>query len=224
MRNGRFSISTFSEKPDMYRLPTFIFPNLTIALLLGNLPALAQFDPDRPVATTQALSLADAAAMMKVPEGFRVEPIAGEPDVVQPIAYSIDDRGRMWVVENTNYPNCPGEAKDRVLVLESTKNDGKFDKKTVFWDKATFTSGLAIGFGGLWLGSPPNLLFIPDKNGDAVPDGEPQILLDGWGNQDTHETLNDFIWGPDGWLYGTQGMFTNSSVGKPGAPPADRVR
>lgn len=63
--------------------------------------------------------------MMKIPAGFRVEPIAGEPEVAQPIAYSIDDRGRLWVVENTNYPNCPGEAKDRVLVLESTKNDSE---------------------------------------------------------------------------------------------------
>ena len=207
----------------MFTPPYSSFPGLLLPLLIGSLPAIAQFDPNRPVATTQALSLTAAAVAMKVPPGFRVEPIAGEPDVVQPIAYSIDDRGRIWLVENTNYPNCPGEAKDRILVLESTKNDGKFDKRTVFWDKATFTSGLALGFGGVWLGSPPHLLFIPDKNGDAVPDGEPQIVLDGWGNEDTHETLNDFIWGPDGWLYGTQGIFTESRVGKPGAPAAERV-
>ncbi len=65
-------------------------------------------------------------------------------------------------------------------------------------------------------------MFIPDQNKDDQPDSEPQILLDGWGYQDTHETLNAFIWGPDGWLYGCHGVFTHSKVGKPGTPEADR--
>ncbi len=110
------------------------------------------------------------------------------------------------------------------MVFESTKGDGKYDKRTVFWDKATFTSGIAVGFGGVWLGSPPNLLFIPVNGDELKPAGEPQKLLDGWGNEDTHETLNDFIWGPDGWLYGTQGIFTESNVGKPGTPNSERTR
>jgi len=58
---------------------------------------------------------------------------------------------------------------------------------------------------------------------DDRPDGQPQVLLDGWGYQDTHETLNSFIWGPDGWLYGCHGVFTHSRVGKPGTPDKDRV-
>lgn len=161
--------------------------------------------------------------MMKVPPGFRVELIAGEPDIVQPIAYTFDDRGRIWLLENTNYPNSPGEPKDRIIVLEDVDGNGTFEKRSTFWDKANFSSGLAVGFGGVWLGSPPNLLFIPDRDGNAVPDGPPEVVLDGWGAQDTHETLNDFIWGPDGWLYGTQGIFTESRVGKPGTADAERV-
>lgn len=184
---------------------------------------LAQDDPNRPVATTAALTPGEAAAQMKVPSGFAVSLVAGEPDIVQPIAYTTDDRGRLWIMENTNYPDCPGQPKDRLLVLESTQNDGNYDKTTVFWDKATFTSGLAPGHGGVWLGSPPHLLFIPDRNGDLIPDSEPLKLLDGWGNQDTHETLNDFIWGPDGWLYGTQGIYCQSRVGIPGTPDEKRV-
>lgn len=181
-------------------------------------------DKRRPVATAAALSPAGTAAALKVPAGFRVGLIAGEPKMVQPIAYTIDDRGRLWVVENTNYPTSPGQPKDRILVLEDTQGTGTFDKETVFWDKATFTSGIAVGFGGVWLGSPPNLLFIPLKDGNApAPAGAPQILLDGWEMTDTHETLNNFIWGPDGWLYGTQGIFNRSLVGKPGCAPEDRV-
>ncbi|NJM55160.1 MAG: hypothetical protein HC841_03890 [Verrucomicrobiae bacterium] len=84
-------------------------------------------------------------------------------------------------------------------------------------------TGIAVGFGGVYLGSPPNFTFIPDADGDDQPDGPPQILLDGWGIADRHETLNSFIWGPDGWLYGCHGVFTESHVGKPGTPMKDRV-
>jgi len=181
-------------------------------------------DRARPVATTAALLPAETAAALKVPPGFHVELIAGEPQLVQPIAYTIDDRGRLWVVENTNYPTSPGTPKDRILVLEDTKGDGSFDKTTVFWDKATFTSGIAVGFGGVWLGSPPNLLFLPVTDWETPkPAGDPQVVLDGWDAGDTHETLNDFMWGPDGWLYGTQGVFNRSQIGKPGAPASERT-
>ncbi len=180
-------------------------------------------DKDRPIATTASLPADVAAKTMKLPDGFSVQVIASEPDVVQPVAYTTDDRGRLWVLENTNYPKCPGEPKDRILIFEDTHGDGKFDKKTVFYDKMTFATGLQVGFGGVWVGAPPALLFIPVKPGDDKPAGEPQVVLDGWGNEDTHETLNDFTWGPDGWLYGTQGVFTNSKVGAPGVPDAERV-
>lgn len=198
----------------------------SLALLLATLgfcEADPTRDPARPLAANEAYEPKATASRMVVPDGFRAEVIASEPDIVQPIAYTLDDRGRLWVLENTNYPNCPGEAKDRILVLEDADGDGSFEKRSVFLDKVTFSSGLAVGFGGVWLGSPPNLLFIPDKNGDAVPDGPARIVLDGWGAEDTHETLNNFTWGPDGWLYGTQGIFTNSRVGPPGTPDAERV-
>ncbi|HEX8311434.1 MAG TPA: PVC-type heme-binding CxxCH protein [Chthoniobacteraceae bacterium] len=180
-------------------------------------------DKARPVAATESLPAAEAARKMTLPPGFTAQVVASEPDVVQPIAFITDARGRLWVLENTNYPNCPGEARDKILILEDTDGDGKADKRTVFHDKLTFASGIAVGFGGVWVGAPPNLLFIPDRNGDDVPDGEPEKVLDGWGAEDTHETLNNFIWGPDGWLYGTQGVFTHSKVGAPGAAEAERV-
>ena len=181
-------------------------------------------DKNRPTASEPALTPAGTAAALKVPAGFRVELVVGEPKIVQPIAYTIDDRGRLWIVECTNYPASPGVAKDRILVLEDTKGNGTFDKQTVFWDKATFSSGIAVGFGGVWLGSPPNLLFIPMKDGDEPkPAGEPQVMLDGWSSIDTHETPNNFIWGPDGWLYGSHGILHRSLVGKPGTPDNERL-
>lgn len=166
------------------------------------------------------LTPTEAVAKMDIPEGFEVSIFAAEPDIAEPIAFCFDDRGRMWVVENLNYINRRShtfEEVSRIKILEDTDGDGVFDKKTLFADDITFSSGIAVGFGGVFLGSPPNLSFIPDRDGDDVPDGPAEILLDGWGIDDRHETLNSFIWGPDGWLYGCHGVFTHSNVGKPGA-------
>lgn len=200
---------------------------LVLPLIGATLLVAAEYNPlqdaRRPIANTASLPPAEAIKKMKVPPGFTVQVVAAEPEVVQPIAYTMDDRGRLWVVENTNYPECPGKPQDKILILEDADGDGRAEKRTVFYDKLTFASGIAVGFGGVWVGAPPNLLFFPDKDGNDVPDGEPEKVLDGWGNEDTHETLNDFIWGLDGWLYGTQGVFTNSLVGAPGTAKEKRV-
>ena len=168
----------------------------------------------------------EAVAAMEIPEGFEVSIFAAEPDIGEPIAFTFDDRGRLWVVENYNYVNRRSHKQDEILsriqIFEDTDSDGVFDTKKLFTDQIKFSSGIAVGFGGVYLGSPPELLFIPDADGDDVPDGKPEILLDGWGFQDRHETLNSFIWGPDGWLYGCHGVFTQSWVGKPGTPKEDR--
>ena len=168
-----------------------------------------------------------AVARMKLPAGFSVTQFAAEPDVVQPFAFCFDDRGRVWVCENLNYETRKSDSfkqgpKGRILILEDTNGDGRFDKRKVFIEKIFFPTGLQVGFGGVWVGAPPNLLFIPDKNGDDVPDADPTVVLDGWGRQDRHETLNSFVWGPDGWWYGLHGVFTHSKVGKPGTPDKDR--
>lgn len=173
------------------------------------------------------LSPEEAAREMTLPPGFSAKLFAGEPDVKQPIAFAIDDRGRLWVAEAYTYPRrAPeGQGKDRILIFEDTDGDGKFDKRTVFIENLNLVSGLEVGFGGVWVGAAPYLMFIPDRNGDDKPDGEPQILLDGWDYlRDTHETLNTFTWGPDGWLYGCHGVFCPSLVGKPGTPANERQR
>ncbi len=169
----------------------------------------------------------EAANAIVLPPGFKATLFAGEPDVKQPIAFAIDDRGRLWVAEAYTYPNRAkeGEGRDRILVFEDTDGDGKFNKRTVFKEGLNLVSGIEVGFGGVWIGAAPYLMFIPIADGDEPkPAGEPKILLDGWGWQDTHETLNTFKWGPDGWLYGCHGVFTHSNVGKPGAKDNERTR
>ena len=177
------------------------------------------------VALAAGLEPGEAARLMSVPDGFRVTLAAGEPDVHQPVAFAIDPRGRLWVAEAHTYPRrAPeGQGKDKILILEDTDGDGTLDRRKVFIDGLNLVSGLEVGFGGAWVGAAPYLLFIPDRDGDDRPDGEPQVLLDGFGYQDTHETLNGFNWGPDGWLYGCHGVFTHSNVGKPDTPRRQRV-
>ena len=167
----------------------------------------------------------EAARAMTVPPEFQVSLFAGEPDIVQPIAMAIDDRGRVWVAEAYSYPRRvpDNQAKDRILIFEDTDGDGRFNTRKIFADHLNLVSGLALGFGGVWVGAAPYMMFIPDADQDDRPDGPPRILLDGWGQHDTHETLNTFTWGPDGWLYGCHGVFTHSLVGKPGTPREKRT-
>ncbi len=166
-----------------------------------------------------------ARAAMTVPPGFHVDLIAAEPRIHQPVAFTFDTRGRIWVAEAHTYPiRAPeGQGADRIVILEDTDGDGQFESRKVFIEGLNLVSGLEVGFGGVWIGAAPYLMFIPDADGDDVPDAAPQVLLDGFGYQDTHETLNAFNWGPDGWLYGCQGIFVHSLVGKPGTADGDRI-
>lgn len=167
-----------------------------------------------------------SAERMQLPEGFRARLFAGEPDLVKPIAMTTDDRGRLWVVESHSYPNWLPEGKagrDRILIFEDKKGTGHFDSCKVFWDKGTNLSGIALGFGGVWLCATPHLLFVPVRPGEDRPAGPPRIVLDGWDLKAKHNVFNALRWGPDGWLYGCNGILSNSLIGRPGTPEQQRV-
>ncbi len=171
----------------------------------------------------EPLAPEEAAAVMQVPEGFSVTLFAGEPYVRQPIAMKLDDRGRVWVAESYSYKEWEMKGEDRILIFEDTDNDGRFDTRKIFYDKATHLSGMLVGFGGVWICNSPNLEFIPDRNGDDIPDGPPEVVLDGFTTAANHNFFNGLTWGIDGWLYGRHGIAASSLVGKPGTPPGDRT-
>ena len=193
-------------------------------MLNAALCALALLAADGP---RSPAPLAEAASRMSLPEGFKATLFAGEPDTRQPIAFTFDDRGRLWVVECDSYPvwKTPGPArKDRVLIFEDRDGDGKFDSRKVFLADGANLTGIELGFGGVWLCSTPNLLFIPDKDGDDTPDGPPEIVLDGWDTKAEHNMFNGLTWAPDGWLWGCNGIMSHSRVGRPGTPDARRTQ
>jgi putative membrane-bound dehydrogenase-like protein len=200
-----------------------------LIFLLAAVPALADDFPE--IVNSQKAgehppSPKEAAAAIKVPEGFQVTLFAGEPDVAQPIDIEFDDRGRLWVAECYTYNgrNFEGEHRDRIVILEDADNDGRHDKRTVFWDQGRAMTSLCYGFGGLYILNEGTLSHLPDANGDDVPDGPPTVLLDGFDTGPVgHNIVNGLMWGPDGWLYGRHGIQATSYVGKPGDVQSKRT-
>jgi putative membrane-bound dehydrogenase-like protein len=188
-------------------------------------PAAAQknlgFDNTKPSGQPY-LAPEESLRRLRVPPGFEVKLFAAEPDIINPIAFTVDEQGRLWVVECYEYPKRTAKGakpRDRIKVLEDTTGAGRADKVTVWaegknlpigWDLA---SGIEVGHGGVFLGAAPHLFFLRDTQGAGRCDKQ-EILLSGFGSQDTHETLNTLQWGPDSLLYGLHGIFTQSRIGE----------
>jgi putative membrane-bound dehydrogenase-like protein len=170
------------------------------------------------------LPLDRAAQAMTLPPGFSATLFAGEPDVHQPIAFTTDHRGRLWVCENDSFPQWQADGHDRVVIFEDTDGDGHFDKRTVFADGLHYVSAIQIGCGGVWVVDCPNLLFYPLQGDADAPAGAPEIKLDGFNWKGIHNLPNSLTWGPDGWLYGCNGIITDCLIGPPGTPPEKRVK
>ncbi|WP_425617515.1 PVC-type heme-binding CxxCH protein [Anatilimnocola sp. NA78] len=166
-----------------------------------------------------ALSPAEAIKKMTVPPGFSVELVASEPDIVNPVGMAIDERGRYWITESFEYPRRePGPGRDRVKIAEDTDGDGKCDKFTVFAEGLNIPSGVAVGHGGVWVANAPDILFLQDTDGDGKADKQ-EVVVTGFGRDDTHELPNSLTWGPDGYLYGLNGVFNYCHVKYPKSSP-----
>src|SRR5207244_736482 len=159
----------------------------------------------------QDLTPEEAVKRMKPAEGFAVTLVASEPQVRQPVTISFDDRGRIWVIQYLQYPNPAGlkavqvdqflrtkydkvplpppkgpKGADRITILEDPDASGCFRKGKDFVTGLNLASGMCLGHGGIFVVQPPYLLYYADRNGDDVPDGDPEVLLEGFGMDDAH--------------------------------------
>jgi len=179
--------------------------------------------------TAPPIAAAAGASGLTLPPGFRASVFAAEPAVQNPIAMAWDGRGRLWIAENYTYAErgvkFETRLRDRVVVFEEGGAGGGFRTRRVFTDTVQRLTSVEVGHGGVWLMCPPQLLFVPDADGDAVPDGPPRLVLDGFTVPDAnhHNFANGLRFGPDGWLYGRCGAASPGEVGVPGTPSGQRV-
>lgn len=179
----------------------------------------------------------EAVARMKVAEGFRVQLVASEPEIRQPVLVKFDERGRLWAIQYLQYPNPAGlkrvkvdrysrttydripeppprgpKGADRITILDGFDQTGRARRVRDFVTGLNLATGLALGHGGVFVMQVPYLLFYPDRNRDDVPDSDPEVLLEGFGMEDSQSLANHLTWGPDGWLYGLNGSTTTCRV------------
>ena len=133
---------------------------------------------------------------------------AAEPDIMKPIAFAWDARGRLWVCETSDYPHGVKEdqqqGNDRIKICEDTDGDGKADKFTVFADKLNIPTSLVFANGGVIVAQAPNFVFLQDTDGDDKADVR-KVILTGWGIRDTHAQTSSLSYGYDNWLRGAVG-------------------
>ena len=168
------------------------------------------------------MSAEDELKAFQVDPRFEVNLFAGEeefPDIVNPIQMRWDSRGRLWVSCSTTYPHVyPGnEPNDKIVILEDTDGDGRADKSTVFADNLHVPLSFELGDGGVYVSEQPHLTFLKDTNGDDVADIH-EVVLSGFGTEDSHHALHDFTWTPDGDLLFRESIFHHSQVETPYGP------
>jgi putative membrane-bound dehydrogenase-like protein len=193
--------------------------------------------------SAQGYSPEEAVKRMHLPDGFTIRCVAAEPMIRQPVSMSFDERGRLWVLQYLQYPNYAGlkpvkqdqylrtvwdrvpepppkgpKGADRLTILYDPDEHGVYRKSKDFVTGLNIASGFCLGNGGVYIVQPPYLLYYPDKNRDDVPDGDPEVLLTGFGMEDTHSLANSLQWGPDGWLYGAAGSTSTCKIRNPANP------
>lgn len=203
-------------------------------------------------ASATGLAPDESRKTIQAGEGLAIDLVSREPEMAQPSFISFDERGRMWVVQYRQYPfpagltlesrdkfwrnrytdtpAPPGDPSfvlgaDRITIHEDTDGDGSFDHVKPFLEGLNLATSLAWDRDGIYVLQPPYLLYYQDNDGNDVPDGDPEVLLSGFGIEDTHSIANSMRWGPDGWLYGAQGSTVTAAIEVAGSdsPPIKSI-
>lgn len=187
--------------------------------------------------SSEAIPPDEVLKTFRYSDDLNLELVLSEPEVTQPVFMTFDHRGRLWVVQYNQYPypkdlkvtsmdqhiratfdktpQPPGKGSrgaDKITFFEDTDFDGSYDKATDAITGLNIATSVALGRGKIWVLNPPYLLAYPDADDDGLPDGAPEVHLEGFGIEDTHAVANNLRWGPDGWIYGAQGSTCTANV------------
>ncbi len=146
---------------------------------------------------SQPLSPEESAKKWHVREGYRIELVAAEPVVLDPVAFDWDELGRLWVIEMADYPlgmDGNGKAGGRVVRLEDTDGDGRYDKRHVIVSDLSYPTGILTWREGVIVTAAPDIFFI-------APDGTKKVLYTGFSTGNQQLRVNGLRWGMDGWVY-----------------------
>lgn len=167
----------------------------------------------------QPLDPEEAMTTFQLHAGFRLELVAAEPDVTDPVAMAFDEDGRMYVAEMRGYPFPAAEGETppgRIRLLQDCDGDGKVDRSTLFADNLSWPTGVLPWRGGVFVTAAPDILYLKDTDGDHVADVR-DVVYTGFGTGNVQAVLNNLKWGPDNWVYGSGGQ--NGGDIRPGGQP-----
>ncbi|MFO0948625.1 MAG: PVC-type heme-binding CxxCH protein [Planctomycetota bacterium] len=165
----------------------------------------------------------EAQKSFKLLDGFRLDLIAKEPLVTDPVASVIDENGRMYVVEMRGYP-YPEKMGDapigQIRVLDDTDGDGVYDKSAVLVDGLSWPTGLELWKGGVFVTVAPDIWYFKDTDGDDKADTKRKVYT-GFGKDNVQGLVNNLKWGLDHWIYGASASNGGDirHVDRPDAPP-----
>jgi len=201
------------------------------ALALGQAPPKHEPLPELPPAkasrgANEWMTAAKELESFIIDDRFEVTLFAGEeqfPDIACPIQIRFDAGGRMWVSCSTTYPHVyPGnEPNDKLVILEDRDGDGKADDSSVWADDLNIPLSFEFGSGGVYVSEEPHLALMKDTDGDGQADHKTRVLT-GFGCEDSHHALHDFVWTPDGDLILRESIFHHSQIETPYGPVRQR--
>jgi putative membrane-bound dehydrogenase-like protein len=197
---------------------------LILGIILLVILSVQAADPTPGVSPKGPLSPHEEQATFQLPKGFRIDLVASEPDVIDPVAMAFDEEGRIFVAEMRGYPNggvATGHiTSGRIKRLEDRDGDGVYETSTVYAEGLRFPTGVMPWRGGLIVANAPDILYFEDTKGTGKAD-RPRTLYTGFNLANIQQIVNSLQWGLDNWVYGVAGSDggTVRSAEKPDAPP-----
>ena len=190
---------------------------LPAGILITMLTAMAEPDPVS-LPRFQPLPANEASRSIRVKNGFHVELAASEPLVIDPIAISFDEFGRMFVVEMRGYSERRDENLGRIKLLTDEDRDGRYDRATVYVEGLRWPTGITCWNGGVYVIASPHLHFFRDTNNDGIAD-EKRVVIEGFGNDRNRLNVqalpNSLVWGLDNRIHGATSL-NGASLKRPG--------
>ena len=190
----------------------FVLAALGFALLF---PVTTFGQPPRPfVVEDPPRSPGEQQKLFHLPDGFRIELVASEPEIINPINLNFDAAGRLLVSQSVEYPipdDVEGPGRDTILRIVDADKDGVPDRVTTLEDDLHIPIGVTPVPGGVLGFSIPRMYFFPDRYGDDAGDGR-SVWFSGFGFDDTHGLISSLTWWIDGWVYGCHGFVNTSTV------------